>query len=37
VCLLTGVGFKDANAVQRMVEAREVRAIGADDILRITA
>jgi threonine synthase len=35
VCLLTGIGFKDANAVQRMVEDREVRAITAEDILNI--
>jgi threonine synthase len=33
VCLLTGSGFKDANAVQQMVEQREVRPITAGDIL----
>lgn len=35
VCLLTGVGFKDAAAVQRMVEDRAVRAIAAEEILRL--
>jgi threonine synthase len=35
VCLLTGVGFKDANALQAMVESRAVRPITADEILGI--
>jgi threonine synthase len=37
VCLLTGVGFKDANAVQRMVESRAVQPINVDDILKIAS
>ncbi len=35
VCLLTGVGFKDASALQRMAEGRAVQPIKVDDILRI--
>jgi threonine synthase len=35
VCLLTGVGFKDAGALQRMVEHRMVQPIKVDDILHI--
>jgi threonine synthase len=35
VSLLTGIGFKDANAVQRMADARPVRAITVDTILTI--
>ena len=35
VCLLTGVGFKDTAAVQRMVEDRAVPAITAEEILRL--
>lgn len=35
VCLLTGVGFKDASALQRMVEGRVVQPIKVDDILQI--
>jgi threonine synthase len=35
VSLLTGIGFKDASAVQRMVETRDVRPIRAEDILSI--
>ena len=33
VCWLTGVGFKDADAVQRIAEQRPVRRISAGDIL----
>lgn len=33
VCWLTGVGFKDATAVQRMAEAHTVERIRAEDIL----
>jgi threonine synthase len=36
VCLLTGVGFKDASALQRMAEGRAVQPIKVDDILQIT-
>jgi threonine synthase len=36
VCLLTGVGFKDAGALQRMVEARTVQPIRAEDMLGIS-
>jgi threonine synthase len=35
VCILTGVGFKDINAVQRMVENVEVPLIKAGDILQL--
>ncbi len=35
VCLLTGVGFKDAGALQRMVEQRAVQPIRAEDICGI--
>jgi len=35
VCLLTGIGFKDASAAQRIADAREVRPITADAILRM--
>src|SRR5262245_32419987 len=35
VCLLTGVGFKDAGAMQRMAEERVVQPIKAEDILKI--
>lgn len=35
LCLLTGTGFKDVNAVQRMVEDVEMPLISADDILRL--
>ena len=35
VCLLTGVGFKDASALQRMAEGRAVQPITVDDILQI--
>lgn len=34
-CWLTGVGFKDANAVQRMVEQRTVNLIRAEEILKL--
>jgi threonine synthase len=34
-CWLTGIGFKDANAVQRMIEQRTVQLIRAEDILLI--
>jgi threonine synthase len=34
-CWLTGIGFKDANAIQRMVEQRTVELIRAEDILSI--
>jgi threonine synthase len=34
-CILTGIGFKDTNAVQRMVEHVEMPVIKADDILRM--
>jgi threonine synthase len=36
VCLLTGVGFKDAGALQRMAEGRAVQPVRADDILEMT-
>jgi len=36
VCLLTGVGFKDASALQRMAEGRAVQPIKVEDILEIT-
>jgi threonine synthase len=35
VCLLTGVGFKDASALQRMAEGRAVQSIRVEDILGI--
>jgi threonine synthase len=35
VCLLTGVGFKDAGALQRMAEGRAVQPIRVEDILEI--
>ncbi len=35
VCLLTGVGFKDASALQRMAEGRAVQPIKVEDILQI--
>jgi threonine synthase len=35
VCLLTGVGFKDANALQRLAEQRAVQPIRAEDILKV--
>ena len=35
VCILTGVGFKDANALQRMVEHVEMPMITADEILQL--
>ena len=35
VCLLTGVGFKDASALQRMAEGRAVQPIRVEDILGI--
>jgi threonine synthase len=34
-CWLTGSGFKDANAIQRMVEGRRVELIGVEEILGI--
>ncbi len=34
-CILTGIGFKDVNAVQRMVEDVEMPLISADDILQL--
>src|SRR5262245_60556932 len=34
VCLLTGIGFKDANALQQMADQRVVQPIRAEDILR---
>jgi threonine synthase len=34
-CWLTGIGFKDTNAVQRMVEQRDVPLIRAADILTL--
>jgi threonine synthase len=33
VCLLTGVGFKDAGALQRMAEGRAVQPIRSEEIL----
>jgi threonine synthase len=36
-CWLTGVGFKDAAAVQRMAEGRAVELIDADEILALRA
>jgi threonine synthase len=36
VCLLTGVGFKDAGALQRMAEGRVVQPITAEEILGIS-
>jgi hypothetical protein len=36
VCLLTGVGFKDAGALQRMAEGRVVQPITAEEILDIS-
>jgi threonine synthase len=36
-CWLTGVGFKDAAAVQRMAEGRAVERIRADEILALAA
>ncbi len=35
VCLLTGIGFKDANALQQMVESRTVQTIKVEEILGI--
>lgn len=35
VCWLTGVGFKDADAVQRMAQRRSVRPIRAEEILAL--
>jgi threonine synthase len=35
VCLLTGVGFKDAGALQRLAEQRAVQPIKAEDILHV--
>jgi threonine synthase len=35
VCVLTGVGFKDANALQRMVENVPMPMIKAEDILQL--
>jgi threonine synthase len=35
LCVLTGIGFKDVNAVQRMVEHVEMPLIKADDILQL--
>jgi len=35
VCLLTGVGFKDAGALQRLAEGRTVQPIRVEDILDI--
>jgi threonine synthase len=35
VCVLTGIGFKDANAVQRMVENVPMPLIKANDILQL--
>ena len=35
VCLLTGVGFKDTNAVQRMTADYAIRRINAEDILTV--
>jgi threonine synthase len=35
VCLLTGVGFKDSQALQQLAEGRQVRPITAADILGI--
>ncbi len=35
VCILTGVGFKDVTAVQRMVENVKMPLITADDILQL--
>lgn len=34
-CILTGVGFKDANALQRMVEHVEMPLITVDEILKL--
>jgi threonine synthase len=34
-CVLTGIGFKDANAVQRMVEGRPVPLIRVEEILTL--
>lgn len=36
VCVLTGIGFKDMNAIRNMVAERSVPLITADDILSIT-
>jgi threonine synthase len=36
-CLLTGIGFKDSLALQRLAEARAVQPIRAEDILVIRA
>ena len=35
VCLLTGIGFKDMRAVEKMVADRAVPMITADDILML--
>lgn len=34
-CILTGIGFKDVNAIQRMVEHVEMPLIKAEDILQM--
>jgi threonine synthase len=34
-CWLTGIGFKDAAAVQRMTEGQELRQISPDHILSL--
>lgn len=36
-CILTGIGFKDVNAIQRMVENVEMPLIKADDILKLAS
>ena len=36
-CWLTGVGFKDAAAVQRLAEGRSVELIQAEQILALVA
>jgi threonine synthase len=35
VCLLTGIGFKDASALQHLAEGRAVQPITAEDILSL--
>ena len=34
-CILTGIGFKDANALQRMVQDVPLPLIRADEILAL--
>ena len=37
VCIVTGIGFKDSAALQRMTEATALPMIEADEILRLKA